>query len=60
MDLLHVEVVQTGPYSEFSFWKCQMTRINSLVQELNRQDIKNVIAVLDEAKSNIMPVSFTK
>ncbi len=34
-----------------------MTRMNSLVQELSRQDIKNVIEVLEQAKSNIIPVN---
>lgn len=30
--------------------------MNSLVQELARPDIKNVVAVLEQAKSNIIPV----
>lgn len=32
--------------------------MNSLVQELSRPDIKNVISVLEQAKSNIIPVGF--
>lgn len=58
MELIHVEKNQTGPDGEFRFWKCQMTRMNSLVQELSRPDIKNVISVLEQAKSNIIPVGF--
>ena len=57
VQLIHVEIVQTGPDAEFRFWKCQMTRMNSLVQELNRPDIKNVISVLEQANSSIIPVS---
>ncbi|EUB62286.1 Dynein heavy chain 5, axonemal [Echinococcus granulosus] len=55
VELIHVEINQTGPDGEFRFWKCQMTRMNSLVQELSRPDIKNVISVLEQAKSTIIP-----
>lgn len=59
-ELLQVQMVNTGPESEFQFWKRQMTRINSLVEELNRQDIKKVITVLEQANSNIIPVSYKR
>ncbi|VDN95862.1 unnamed protein product [Rodentolepis nana] len=46
-ELLHVQTANTGPESEFNFWKRQMTRINSLVEELNRPDIRKAWKELD-------------
>ncbi|KAA0188692.1 Dynein heavy chain [Fasciolopsis buskii] len=54
VELLRVEREHNGPHGEFDFWKCRMTRMNSLVSELRRQDIQNVIAALQSAKSKAM------
>ncbi|TPP56023.1 Dynein heavy chain 5 axonemal [Fasciola gigantica] len=54
VELLRVEREQNGPHGEFDFWKCRMTRMNSLVSELRRQDIQNVIVALRSARSKAM------
>ncbi|BHF75291.1 Dynein heavy chain 5, axonemal [Sparganum proliferum] len=55
VELIRVEREQTGPHGEFKFWKCQMTRMNSLVEELARPDIINVLAILSMVQSNVTP-----
>ncbi|KAF5402393.1 hypothetical protein PHET_04094 [Paragonimus heterotremus] len=54
VELLRVEREQNGPHGEFDFWKCRMTRMNSLVSELRRVDIQNVILALQSVRSKAM------
>ncbi|KAF6770113.1 hypothetical protein AHF37_11335 [Paragonimus kellicotti] len=56
IELLRVEREQNGPHGEFDFWKCRMTRMNSLVSELRRTDIQNVILALQSVRSKAMEV----
>ncbi|KAA3679634.1 dynein heavy chain, axonemal [Paragonimus westermani] len=51
VEMLRVEREQNGPHEEFDFWKCRMTRMNSLVRELRRTDIQNVILALQSVRS---------
>lgn len=57
IELLRVEREQNGPHGEFDFWKCRMTRMNSLVAEVQRPDIQSVIFALQHARSKAMEVS---
>ncbi|CAH8436226.1 unnamed protein product [Dicrocoelium dendriticum] len=54
VELLRVEREQNGPHGEFDFWKCRMTRMNSLATELRRQDIQKVLSCLQSARSKVM------
>ncbi|KER25686.1 hypothetical protein T265_14170, partial [Opisthorchis viverrini] len=54
VELLRVEREQNGPHGEFDFWKGRMTRMNSLVSELRRTDIQNVIVALQSVHSKTM------
>ncbi|CAH8868079.1 unnamed protein product [Trichobilharzia szidati] len=54
VELLRVEREHNGPHGEFDFWKCRMTRMNSLVSQLRRTDISNVLAALKHARSKAL------
>lgn len=51
------ELSNSGPHTEIRFWKQRTVRFNSLINQLNMDEVINALLVLKTARSNTMKVS---
>ncbi|KAG5442523.1 Dynein heavy chain 5, axonemal [Clonorchis sinensis] len=54
VNLVREELDTDGPHTEIHFWKCRMTRLNSLIDQLKRPDVANVSKILKLAQSKTL------
>ncbi|PAA86956.1 hypothetical protein BOX15_Mlig012039g1 [Macrostomum lignano] len=50
------EADDVGPSAELLYWKSRMTRFNNLLEQMNRKEVRTVVALLHNAKSRTLKV----